>query len=265
MSRHRRLSGPVAGAVAPAASRPDHVRITVVIPTKNEARNVGWVLERLPSSVDEVIIVDGQSTDGTVEVARSVRPDLVVVNERTPGKGAALRAGFRAARGTFVVMLDADGSMDPAEIDSFVELLESGRDFVKGSRFMDGGGTSDMTALRRLGNWWFVQATNVLFGCRYSDLCYGYIAFRRSRLDDLALTAPGFEIETQLVIRARRAGLRVAECPSFESPRRHGESNLQTFPDGWRVLKTILKERFAGLGTSPAAQAPVSVPAGEAG
>jgi glycosyltransferase involved in cell wall biosynthesis len=241
-----RLSGRAQAQARPAepASR-SPLTVSVVIPTKNEARNLGWVLEHLPACVDEVIVVDGQSTDGTVDVARAVRPDVVIVDERTPGKGAALRAGFGAARGDVIVMLDADGSMDPAEIDQFVSVLASGYDFAKGSRFAPGGGTSDMTMLRWLGNWGFVKATNILFRASFSDLCYGYCAFKRSVLPDLALTAQGFEIETELVLHAVKAHLAVAEIPSFESPRRFGESNLNTFRDGWRVFKTILRERIA--------------------
>jgi glycosyltransferase involved in cell wall biosynthesis len=219
--------------------------ISVVIPTKNEARNIAWVLERMELIVDEVIIVDGLSSDDTVEIARAVRPDLVVVHHPVAGKGEAMRAGFAAATGDLVVMLDADGSMDPAEIGRFVEQLAAGHDFVKGSRFLPGGGTADMTLLRRMGNDVLVRLANVLMGTRYTELCYGYMAFRRSRLQELDLTSVGFEIETELVLKCQRAGFAIAEVPSFESPRRYGNSNLNTFRDGWRVLRTLLRERFA--------------------
>jgi glycosyltransferase involved in cell wall biosynthesis len=219
--------------------------ISVVIPTKNEARNIAWVLERMEPIVDEVIIVDGLSTDDTVEIARAVRPDLVVVHHPVAGKGEAMRAGFAAATGDLVVMLDADGSMDPGEIGRFVEQLAAGHDFVKGSRFLPGGGTADMTFLRRMGNDVLVRLANVLMGTRYTELCYGYMAFRRSRLQELDLTSSGFEIETELVLKCQRAGMAIAEVPSFESPRRYGNSNLNTFRDGWRVLRTLLRGRFA--------------------
>ena len=219
--------------------------ISVVIPTKNEARNIAWVLERMEPIVDEVIIVDGLSSDDTVEIARAIRPDLVVVHHPIAGKGEAVRAGFAVATGDLVVMLDADGSMDPGEIQRFVEQLAAGHDFVKGSRFLPGGGTADMTLLRRMGNDVLVRLANVLMGTRYTELCYGYMAFRRSRLQELELTSSGFEIETELVLKCQRAGLAIAEVPSFESPRRYGNSNLNTFRDGWRVLRTLLRERFA--------------------
>jgi glycosyltransferase involved in cell wall biosynthesis len=218
-------------------------RVSVVIPAKNEARNIGWVLERIPADVDEVVLVDGRSTDGTVEVARRFRPDIVVVQDDKPGKGAALRAGFRAASGRYVVMIDADGSMDPGEIPSMIAMLDSGYDLVKGSRFAPGGGTADMSVLRSAGNRGLLVLSNLLFGASHTDLCYGYAAFRRGQILALDLDAIGFEIETQLFMRATWQGLRVSEFPSFEAPRRFGTSNLNTFRDGWRVLMTIFRER----------------------
>jgi glycosyltransferase involved in cell wall biosynthesis len=223
-------------------------RISVVIPAKNEARNIGWVVERLPSIVDELVLVDGRSTDATVEVARALWPTLTVVVDDKPGKGAALRAGFAAATGDYVVMLDADGSMDPAEIGAFVAKLDQGFDLAKGSRRLAGGGSADISILRALGNRCLLEFANVLLGSSFSELCYGYAAFRRPAVLGLELTAVGFEIETQLFLRAIREGLRVAEVSSFEAPRRSGTSNLHTFRDGWRVLKTIVAERVRHAG-----------------
>ncbi len=214
--------------------------ISVVIPTKNEARNIGWVLERLPE-VDEVVLVDS-STDATVAAAKSVRSDIVVVAPDRAGKGAALRAGFAAATGDIIVMIDADGSMNPQEIRRFTSLLREGYDFVKGSRFMVGGGSSDITGLRRWGNRGLLGLANVLFQSSMTDLCYGYCAFYRRDLDALALEADGFEIETELILHAIKARLRLTEVPSHESPRRSGTSNLRTFVDGRRVLRTLLTE-----------------------
>src|SRR6202162_5490472 len=217
-------------------------RVSVVIPAKNEERNLGWVLRRLPIEVDEVILVDGNSSDRPIEVALSIRADTVVVNDRIPGKGAALRAGFAAATGDYVVMLDADGSMDPTEINSFVAALDTGHDLAKASRFLAGGGTSDISPIRQLGNAVLLTIANVLFKTRQTDLCYGYAAFRREAVVPLALDARGFEIESQLFLRAIANRLSVAEVPSFEAPRISGTSNLHTFRDGWRVLRSILRE-----------------------
>lgn len=218
--------------------------ISVVIPAKNEARNISWVLHRIPAWIDEVVLVDGQSIDETIEVARRVRADIVVVEQHSRGKGLALQAGFAAATGDIVVMLDADGSMDPAEIDRYVALLASGFDFVKGSRFMAGASSVDITWLRRIGNNFLLYLANAIYRTRFTDLCYGFCAFRRELLDRLALTAAGFEIESQLVARACINDLRITEVPSLELSRRYGQSNLRAFRDGRRVLWTLLKEAY---------------------
>ncbi len=234
--------------------------VSLVIPAKNEARNIGWVLERVPLSVDEIVLVDGRSTDETIAVAKALRPDIVVVHDDRPGKGAALRAGFAAATGDYVVMIDADGSMDPGEIDTFIDILDRGVDLVKGSRFMDGGGTADISLLRALGNRALLIIANGLVGTAHTDLCYGMAAFRREPVLSLDLDAVGFEIETQLFLRAMRNGLNVVEAPSFEAPRRFGMSNLNTFRDGWRVFKTIFAERVRPIDTSRRVSSTVSVP-----
>jgi glycosyltransferase involved in cell wall biosynthesis len=218
-------------------------RVSVVIPTLNEERNLPHVLDRVPAWIDEVIIVDGLSTDDTVGVARRCRPDVEIVLESTPGKGAALRAGFAAATGDILVMLDADGSADPAEIPRFMETLAEGADFAKGTRFLEQGGSADLTPLRGLGNHVLTGTVNALFGTSYSDLCYGYNAFWRHCLPTLQIDCSGFEVETLINIRVSRAGLDVREVPSFERERIHGESNLRTWRDGARVLRTIVRER----------------------
>ncbi|TLM72174.1 glycosyltransferase family 2 protein [Pseudarthrobacter sp. NamB4] len=224
----------------------DHPRIpasvSVVIPTLNEAKNLPWVLRRMPSYVDEVVIVDGRSQDRTVEVAKALRVDIVVVVEPRKGKGIAVRSGFAAASGDLIVMLDADGSMDPQEIGWFLSPLQHDFDFVKGSRYVTGGGSEDLTRLRNVGNKALTNLANAVLRSNYSDLCYGYIALRRECLDILELESDGFEIETELIVRAARAGLRIAEVPSVELARISGASNLQTFRDGWRVLRTLARE-----------------------
>ncbi len=218
-------------------------QLSVIIPAKNEALNLPVVLAALPPDVHEVIVVDGHSTDGTAEVALACLPDARVIAQTGTGKGDALRCGFEAATGDILVMLDADGSADPAEIPRFVRPLLEGADFAKGTRFCTGGGSSDITTLRRAGNRALIGAVNVLFGSSYSDLCYGYNAFWRHCLPSIQVDCTGFEIETLINIRVCRAGLRVCEVPSFERERIHGQSNLRTFRDGSRVLRTIVRER----------------------
>jgi hypothetical protein len=220
------------------------VSVTAVIPAYNEEEGIDWVLHQIPSWVSEVVLVDGLSTDRTEALARGMKPDLVIVHQHRPGKGAALRAGFAAARGDIIVMLDADGSTDPREIGRFVGALLDGAEFVKGSRTLPGGGSEDFTRIRQAGNRGFVLLVNLLFGTRFTDLCYGYCAFWSRHLPGLALETDGFEIESELILNAVRAGLRIGEVPSFELLRRGGSSNLRAFSDGRRVLRTVLRKRF---------------------
>jgi glycosyltransferase involved in cell wall biosynthesis len=233
-------------------------KVSVVIPALNEARNLPHVFSGLPPALHEVIIVDGHSVDDTVDTARRLRPDVRIVKQSRRGKGNALACGFAAATGDIIAMVDADGSADPAEIPQFVEALLEGADFAKGTRFALGGGSSDITRLRRLGNRFLSGLVNILCGTKYSDLCYGYNVFWRQRcvpvfdldaespvpVDGTRLWGDGFEIETLINIRIAWAGLAVTEVGSYEHPRIHGVSNLNALSDGWRVLRTILVERF---------------------
>jgi glycosyltransferase involved in cell wall biosynthesis len=234
-------------------------RVSVVVPTRNEARNLEVVLPAIAAvrpAVHEVIVVDGNSVDGTIEAARRVLPWVRVITQTRKGKGNAMACGFAAVTGDIVVMFDADGSADPAEIPAFVRALIAGADFAKGSRFVRGGGSDDITLLRKSGNAGLNGVANALFGTSYTDLCYGYNAFwidilPTLDLPDIHAAAPpdgmlwgdGFEIETVLNCRVAASGLKITEVPSMERERIFGQSNLRTFADGTRVLRTLAAER----------------------
>jgi glycosyltransferase involved in cell wall biosynthesis len=221
-------------------------RVSVVIPTLNEAANLPHVFARLPlRDLFEVIIVDGHSTDDTIAIARSLHPEVRVVIQDGVGKGSALACGFAAARGHVIVMLDADGSTDPAEIPLFLSRLFEGADFAKGSRFALGGGSDDITRFRRAGNRFLNGAVNVLYGTSYTDLCYGYNAFWSDVLPTINVDCAGFEVETLINVRIAKAGLTISEVGSVEGERLHGVSKLHPARDGLRALRTILAERFA--------------------
>ena len=209
------------------------------------------------SDVHEVILVDGYSVDDTVAVARQLRPDVRIMRQSRMGKGNAVACGIAVATGEIIAMVDADGSADPGEIPRFVDALLNGADFAKGTRFAEGGGSADITRLRSLGNYALTAFFNACYRSSYSDLCYGFNVFWRRHAAVLGLdaTSPqrsggdgrlwgdGFEVETLIHIRVAKAGLVVAEVPSFEHSRIHGVSNLNAFRDGRRVLRTILHER----------------------
>jgi hypothetical protein len=142
---------------------------------------------------------------------------------------------------------DGDGSADPAEIPAFVGALRAGADYAKGSRFLHGAGTTDMPFYRKLGNFGFVVLVRLLFGGRYSDITYGYNGFWRDVLPSLHLQTNGFDFEIVMNIRALRAPLCVVEVASFEHRRVYGKAKLRTFPDGWCILKAIIRERLTRL------------------
>ena len=230
-------------------------RISIVVPALNEALNLAVVLPQLPD-VHEVILVDGGSVDGTIGAARRAMPGIIAVRQQRTGKGNALAAGFARVTGDIVVMFDADGSADPAEITRFVDALKAGADFAKGTRNTAGGGSSDITPVRHVGNRFLNTVFNVGFRTRFSDLCYGYNAFWADLiplldLPDHALPASGgdrmlwgdgFEIETLITCRFAAARVAITEVPSMEKPRLFGESNLDAVSDGLRVLRTLFTE-----------------------
>jgi glycosyltransferase involved in cell wall biosynthesis len=256
MLRYRPISPAL--AIAPA--------VTVVIPARNEAANLPHVFATLPRWVDEIILVDGHSVDGTVATTEALCPQAKIITQSGRGKGDALLAGFAAATGDIIVTIDADGSTDGAEIVLFVGALVAGADFAKGSRFSGSGGSEDITGVRRYGNRLLSILVNRMFKTQFTDLCYGYNAFWARHLEAMDLDCAGFEVETLMNIRAAKAGLKIHEVPSFERCRLFGASNLRAVRDGWRILKVILSERFSGLQArlpaelAPPAAAPI-VPA----
>jgi len=230
-------------------------RISVVIPALNEARNLQHVLPLIPSHVHEIVLVDGRSTDNTIAVVEELSQDIEstirIIKQTGKGKGNALKVGLEACTGDLIVMLDADGSTDPRELPLFVEALLRGNDFAKGSRCILGGGSHDFTLLRRLGNHALRICVNMLFWARFTDLCYGYNAFWKYCIDYIDIDCDGFEVETLIHLRVHQANLKIVEVPSIEYCRIYGKSNLRAFSDGWRVLKTILRERGRTLLFSP--------------
>ena len=218
-------------------------KVSIIIPTMNEVQNIKHVFPYIPEFVDEIIVIDANSTDGTVDEILKFRKDAKIIKEKCPaGKGCALKIGFEVATGDLIVMMDADGSHNPNEIRGLLEPVLNGFDVSKGSRLLPGGGSDDFTLFRRLGNKLFITLANMLHGSNYTDLCYGYRAFKRDAIKKMCCKSDGFEIETEQSILMTKCGLKIKEVPSFEAERKHGKSNLHTFRDGWRILGIIIKE-----------------------
>jgi len=217
-------------------------KISLVIPTLNEEENLGLVLQSLPKEINEIVVVDGNSTDKTVEVAKKLGAKVLF---DSAGKGSALRKGMEAVGGDIIIMMDADCSHIASEIPLLITGINAGYDICMGSRFIQGGGSDDITPIRRWGNKILVLIVNLLWRMNYSDLCYGYRAFRREVIPKLKLESDGFGIEAEISIKAAKAKLKVLEVPSFEKHRFRGVGKLKVMRDGWIVLLRILKELFA--------------------
>jgi glycosyltransferase involved in cell wall biosynthesis len=215
--------------------------VSLVIPTYNEAENIVDVLSTAHEA-SQIIVVDS-SNDGTIEaIEKAGYGERVNIIQTPPtGKGHALRRGFNIATQPYVVIADADGSMDLGEMHDMCDLLSQGFDVVKGSRKL--GGSHDITPWRALGNWALTTAFNSLYNTTHTDLCYGYIGFQRDVLKSMDLKSSGFEIESELIAVSAKMGLDIAEFPSWEYPRLSGKSNLKPVRDGLRVLNEIMRNR----------------------
>jgi glycosyltransferase involved in cell wall biosynthesis len=219
--------------------------VTVIIPTLNEENNLVDLFSELSRmGYHNILVVDANSRDRTVEIAKEFGANIIIQNGK--GKGAALRQAFESdgLNGDRIVIMDADGSMSPKEIPRLIEALDSGADVIKGSRFLPFGYSEDLNTIRRMGNLLFLLLVNLLWSTKYTDLCYGFGVFRRDAIKKLCqhLKSVNFEIEAEICIKAKKLGLKVKEVPSMELRRNHGKSNLSVIRDGFLILKTIVKE-----------------------
>lgn len=223
-----------------------HPKVSVIICTLNEEKNLPYVLPKIPSWVDEVILVDGYSTDRTVDVAKELRPGIKVLYQPNKGKGDALRYGIKNANGDIIVTLDADGATDPIEMDKFIEALLTGYDLAKGSRFRVRLPVGKPLH-RVFGNLLIAAVFNILFMSKFTDLCSGYNAFWRKSIEKVALQSKDcFEDEPLLIARARKAGLRISEVEHVDRGRIYGESKAPSWRQGFKAIKTIVRERLYG-------------------
>ena len=219
--------------------------VTIIIPTLNEEKTLsGIIMELKRIGCENIIVVDGNSKDNTLQIAKQYLTQFIIQNGE--GKGTALREAFenKFSSNSIIAMMDADGSMRPQEIPLLIDAIESGADIAKGSRFMPGGYSEDMNFIRRVGNLFFIFLVNLLFGTDYTDLCYGFMAFKKTTLERLLpyLKAEKFEIETEMMIKSKKMELKVTEIPSIELRRSYGKSNLSIFKDGFRILRQIIME-----------------------
>lgn len=222
-------------------------KITVLICTLNEEDNLPYVLPFIPDWVDEVLLIDGHSTDKTVEVAQSLLDGVKVIYQKGKGKGDALKTGIENATGDIIVTLDADGATDPRLMLRFVEPLLDGYDFCKGSRFSRGYPRQKVW-YRVMGNLFITLLFDVLFWKKYTDLCSGYNAFWTETTRSVLMPWPsdGFENEPMINSRISRHGLKVKEIGYREEERLNGQVKEESWRQGIKAIKSIVRERFNG-------------------
>ena len=226
-------------------------RISVIICTLNEEMNLPHVLPKIPRWADEVILVDGHSTDNTISVAKKLCPQTKVLSQPGKGKGDALKYGVEQATGEIIVTLDADGETPPEEMDRFVQSLLDGYDLVKGSR-LSRRRPYKMPRYRWFGNKGLALTCNMLYGTKFSDICSGYNAFRREAFLRLDLPCDarerGCSLEQVMIVRAKKAGMKVKEVPHTSNGRIGGSSVLGTYrqsvKQGFKDWFIIIEERF---------------------
>ena len=226
-------------------NRPENCpSITVLVCTLNEEKNLPHVLPKIPRWVDEILLVDGHSTDNTFEVAKEIRPEVKVLYQPDRGKGDALRYGIEQASGEIIVTLDADGQTNPEDIERFITPLLGGYDFAKGSRLACGR-PRNMPWRRWFGNKVIVNTCNVLYHTKFTDLCCGYNAFWKTTfLKTNPWIENDWDYEPSIIARVLKDRLKIIEVSHGYRSRIDGQSKLPDWKQGLTAIKVLIRERF---------------------
>ena len=231
--------------------------ISVIVPTYNEEKNILTLLEKIKSAIsdnDEIIVIDDGSTDKTLEIIKSFECK-VIEHVKNQGKGRSLINGINKANGDIIVLIDGDGQDDPLEINKLIRGIEAGYDFVIGSRFIEDKDKKivrytkvALSNINWFGNKSLTFMINVLFGLNIRDTQSGFKCFTKSALQSLNLVSNRYEIETEIIIKAKRKGLKILEVPVYRYERKYGQSKLFDIPFG-RIIFTfkVLKVIFYGF------------------
>lgn len=230
-----------------------HPTVTALICTLNEETNLPHVLPKIPEWIEDILIIDGHSTDKTVKVIKEFCPQARVMYQPGRGKGDAIAFGVREAKGDIIVTLDADGETPPEEISNFIEPLKNGYDMTKGSR-LNGKRPPRMPRYRWFGNKVLAITCNILYRTRFHDVCSGYNAYWKDKFLKLGLSYGlkelGCSMEQQMVVRAKKAGMKIKEVPHTSHGRISGVSAIagvkEAVKQGFRDWFLIIRERFSG-------------------
>lgn len=219
------------------------MKVSLIIPTKNEEGAIGRVLKEVPKKlINEIIVIDGHSEDNTAKEAKTqLRPQKdKFILQKKEGFGSALLEAFKIAKGDVVVIMDGDGSQNPKDIPAFLKKIKEGYTYVMGSRYGRGGRSDDDTLIRFIGNRALTFLTNLIHNTKVSDSLYLFVAITSRDLKKLHLSSSGIEICVEIPIKAHKAGLKFTEIPVVERVRFAGESKVNAFFTGLKILGMIL-------------------------
>lgn len=218
-------------------------KVSLIVLTRNEKEGLEKIMPRVKKSwVDEILVVDGNSTDGTIEAAKKI--GLKVVQQTKMGRGNAFRVGLENAKGDMLIYFSPDGNEVPEDIPKIINKMKEGHDMVIASRFSKLSKSEDATFVRLLGNKMFTVVINSLYGTKLTDALNGFRAIKTNVMKEIDTTAEHFDIEIQMSMRCIKNGYKVDEIPTVEPNRIGGVAKLNTFVDGWRCTKFLVKEIF---------------------
>ena len=223
-----------------------NLKITAVIPAMNEEKTIGEIIKKCRSSVDEIIVVDGHSTDKTREIAENL--DAKIILDHKKGKGEAMRSSIPHISGDITVFLDADGSHDPNDIAQIIKpILKDEADHVTGSRLT--GGSSELhggfdECFRLMGSSFITACINWRYKVRLSDSQNGFRAIKTPVLKELDLKENKTTIEQEMIIKTLKKGYRIAEVPTHEYKRKYGDSHIKLWKHSLRYIYSLIKYLF---------------------
>ena len=219
------------------------MKTTLVIPTKNEIDGMKAIMPKIKKEwVDQILIVDGNSTDGTIKYARDNGYEIMV--QKTKGIGNGYREALPLIKGDVIVTFSPDGNSVPEKIPEVVEKMKRGYDLLIVSRYLQGAKSYDDDFFTKIGNKFFTITINLLFGGKYTDSLVIFRAYKKSLINDLKIDAEHMTFEEQISIRAAQKKLKITEIPGDEPPRIGGERKIRVFKTGLTLFLEIFKNFF---------------------